>query len=263
MEDRSRRRARIFMIVGVIFALLAGGGTFLIASGSQQAPPPVEEKGPVVVATRDLVLRQAITATDVAVAQYPKTLIPPAAATDVKDVTGKVLVVPVARGEPLSPQKFAAAGIGFSVVPPTQQLTETGALPPGAPNYRIVVLSVPDLNAAGGILQPGDTVDIVATVNIDPTKFFLPPPDPNRVADLSVKTILENMQVLARVGSAYTFRVPELTLAEKLIYLQASGVTLSLVLRAPKDERIVNSAGTTYEGMFKEFKFPLSKKFTP
>lgn len=253
------------MILGVIIALLAGGGTYLVASGSQkEAPPPAEEKGPVVVAARDLAARQAITAPDVTVAQYPKSLIPLNAIVDPKDVAGKVLTVPVSRGEIILPTRFTTPGApAFTVVPPTQELTPTGALPPGAPNYRILVLSVPDLNAAGGILQAGDSVDIVATVNFDPTKYFLGPPDPNRVPDVAVRTILENMQILARAGTAYTFRVPEVSLAEKLIYLQQAGVQLTFLLRAPKDERVVNSPGTVFENMYKEFRFPLSKKFPP
>lgn len=261
MEDRTRRRARIFTIVGVILALAAGAGTYLFASSSQNAAPPPEEKGPVVVAARDLLARTTVSTADVTIAQYPKTLIPATAASDPKDVIGRVLIVPVAKGEPILPTKFATAQAAFSVVPPTQQLTETGALPPGAPNYRVLVLTVPDIQAAGGVLQPGDVVDIVATVQIDPLKFFTGPPDPNRVPDLAVRTILENMTILARTANAYTFRVPEVTLAEKLIYLQASGVNLTLLLRAPKDERVINSSGTTFEGMFKEFRFPISKKF--
>ncbi len=261
MEDRSRRRATLFTILGVVFALLAGGGTYLVASSANTAPPPPEEKGPVVVAARDLLARQAITAADVTIAQFPKTLIPVAAETDVTKVVGRVLTVPVVRGEVILPTKYATAQAAFSVIPPEQKLTETGALPPGAPNYRVLVLTVPDLQAAGGILQPGDNVDIVATVQVDPAKFFTGPADPNRVADTAVRTILENMVILARTGGAYTFRVPEVTLAEKLIYLQSSGVSLTLLLRPPKDERVINSVGATYEAMFKEFKFPIGKKF--
>ena len=36
MEDRSKRRARLILIVGFLLALLAAVGTFVVASGGQQ-----------------------------------------------------------------------------------------------------------------------------------------------------------------------------------------------------------------------------------
>ena len=60
MEDRSRRRARLVLIVGILIAILAGAGTYVVSSGSQsqQAPPPVATTD-VVVAARDVPARSA------------------------------------------------------------------------------------------------------------------------------------------------------------------------------------------------------------
>ena len=58
MQDGSRRRARLILILGVVLALLAGGGTFLYASQSQTATAPVIPTTPVLVAARDAVAQR-------------------------------------------------------------------------------------------------------------------------------------------------------------------------------------------------------------
>ena len=60
MEDRSRRRARLVLIVGFLIAVLAGAGTFVLSSGSKtEAPPPVATT-PVLVASHDVPSRTAL-----------------------------------------------------------------------------------------------------------------------------------------------------------------------------------------------------------
>ena len=71
MEDRSRRRARLVLIVGVLIAILAGAGTFLLSSGtkSEVAAPVVTTD--VLVAARDLPPRTALAPADLKVQKYP------------------------------------------------------------------------------------------------------------------------------------------------------------------------------------------------
>ena len=85
MEDRSSRRARLVMIVGIMLAVLAGVGAFVVGSGSQSSAPPVVETTPVVVATRELARLTALAAADVKVEQYPVTLAPVGALKDPKE----------------------------------------------------------------------------------------------------------------------------------------------------------------------------------
>ena len=71
MEDRSRRRARLVLIVGVLIAILAGAGTYVLSSGSKAEAPAAVATTDVLVAVRDLPARSALTAADVKVQKYP------------------------------------------------------------------------------------------------------------------------------------------------------------------------------------------------
>jgi pilus assembly protein CpaB len=260
LEDRSRRRARLFTIIGIVLALVSGGVTYLYASQRELGAAPAEERAPVVVAARDLAARQAVGASDVTVASYPRSLVPPAALTQPEEVVGKVLTVAVSRGEPVLPSKFALqqGQAAFTVLPPGVELRSD------SPNYRAISISVPDQNAVGGNIVPGDVVDMIATINIDPGKFFNPkppaPPDTSRVADFSTKVILENVAILAKINTVYTIRLNDLQVAEKIMYLQASGANITLLLRAPRDERVVQTAGTNFAGVYNEFVLPVSTR---
>jgi len=122
VEDRSRRRARLVLIVGILIAILAGAGTFVLSSGSKnEAPAPVATTD-VLVAARDLPARSALTAADIKVEKYPADIAPPTALTKPEDVVGKIVQQSLAQGEPILPGKFAAAGaIAFTVFPPNAQ----------------------------------------------------------------------------------------------------------------------------------------------
>jgi len=43
VEDRSRRRPRLVLIIGLLIAVLAGAGTVLLSSGSKSEAPPAGE----------------------------------------------------------------------------------------------------------------------------------------------------------------------------------------------------------------------------
>ncbi len=250
-------------VVGIILALLAAGGTFFIATSAQVAAPPVEERVPVVVAVRDLAARQVIGASDVTVKQYPLAIAPASAAKDTKEVVGRILVAPVGRDEPLTPIRWTTAQgqAAFTVLPPGEELR------PDSPHYRAMSVSVADQNAVGGNVVPGDTVDLIATLNLDPIKYFNPPPpappDPNRVADFQTKVIFEAVSILAKTGAVYTIRVSDLEMAQKLIYMQAAGAQLSMVLRAAKDDRIVATQGTSFPKIYQDFGFKIVTRTNP
>ena len=154
MEDRSRRRARLVLIVGLLIAVLAGAGTFLYSSGSKtEAPPPVQTTD-VLVASHDIPTRTALTAADLKVQKFPTELAPPAAITRAEDVIGKIVQVPISAGEPILPTKFAAAGAAtFTVFPPNAQPVAGQPIAAGTPDYRAMSITVADASAAGGQLQ--------------------------------------------------------------------------------------------------------------
>ena len=250
MEDRSRRRARLVLIVGLLIAVLAGAGTFLYSSGSKtEAPPPVQTTD-VLVASHDIPTRTALTAADLKIQKFPTELAPPAAITRADEVIGKIVQVPISAGEPILPTKFAAAGAAtFTVFPPNAQPVAGQPIPAGTPDYRAMSITVADATAAGGAVQVGDIVDILFTFQFDPTRF-LTGNDTNRMADFSAKIVLQNVMIVARTASVYTIRTDAQT-AEKISYLNSAGGTLQMLLRAGQDQRQVTTAGATFVDIYK------------
>ncbi len=284
-----KRRARLILIVGVLLALLTFGATFVVVQGAQgaaapAAPPTVN----VIVAARDLPARTAITAADLKVAKMEQAYVPPKAVKDPKEVIGKILIQPVYVGEPIITETFAPTSRAFTVFPPGV------AVEPGSPAYRIMTISVPDNNAVGGILVPGDNVDIMYVFQFDPcaklqigngttpgtqcstgtqtttggttgttsSQGSSTTPQSPITSDTVAKIILGPVQILARNAAVYTIRV-DAALAERLAYIQAAGGSLQLLLRAPTDDRAVNTTGATFSSVYTQFKFPIPERVKP
>lgn len=262
MEDRSRRRARLILIVGVLLALLAGLGTFFLASSSKTEVAPVIPTADVLVAAREIAPRTVVSAADLKVAKVNTDVVPPTALKDPKDVVGKIATLPISTGEFILPTKFAAtAAAAFTVFPPNEQPQAGQPIPPGSPNYRAMSITVPDNNAVGGAVQVGDLVDAMYTLALDAAKFS-GPVNPNRIADQSVKIALERLPIIAKAGNVYTIRVDAET-AERIQYLQASGAQLSFLLRAAQDDRAAKTQGATFAPVYELYQFRIPVKVAP
>jgi Flp pilus assembly protein CpaB len=272
VEDRSKRRARLILIVGFLLALLAAVGTFLVASGGQQAAPTAVPTTDVLVAARDIAPKTQIAAADLKVVKVNSDAVPVAAlkAEEQADVVGKVVTVPIQTGEFILNGKFAATGAAtFTVFPPNVSAGAGGALPPGTPNYRAMSITVPDQFAVGGAIQVGDLVDIMYTLNFDPNKYFtvqqgIAPgsAQDTRTIDFSAKIILERVPIIARTLAVYTIRTDSTT-AERLAYLQAVGAQIQILLRAPTDDRAARTEGATFAPVYRTFLFPVPARITP
>jgi len=262
VEDRSRRRARLVLIVGILIAILAGVGTYVLSSGSKAEAPPPAATTDVLVAARDLPARSALTGADVKVQKYPVELAPPTALAKPEDVVGKIVQQPIAAGEPILPGKFAAAGAGtFTVFPPNAQPAPNAPIPAGTPDYRVMSITVADASAVGGAIQVGDIVDLLYTFNFDPAKFFTGT-DQNRFPDFASKVTLQNLPILARLGSVYTIRTDAQT-AEQISYMIAAGGSLQFLLRAAQDQRQAATQGGTFGPVYKRFGYPIPLKVAP
>ena len=81
MEDRSRRRARLVLIVGLLFAVGAGATTFFVAqTAKSEAPAPIPTSS-IVVAAREIPPKTQITAADLKLVKMNNEAVPPAALT--------------------------------------------------------------------------------------------------------------------------------------------------------------------------------------
>ncbi len=258
MQDGSRRRARLILILGIVLAVLAGGGTFLLAQGAQTAVAPVIVTKPVLVAAREVPAKTTLTAADVKLQNFNEDAVPAAAMSDPAKAIGQITIQAIGVGEPILPTKFSDPKNPAFVVIPATFIGADGNYAANTPNFRAMSITVPDANAVGGAVQPGDSVDVVYSLNLDPIKFF-DKPRLTQTQDYSAKIILERVQILARTAAIYTIRVDAET-AERLAYLQASGGTISFLLRAPKDERATGTKGQTGPAVLSSLKIPIPEK---
>lgn len=272
MEDRSKKRARLLLIVGVLLAVLAAGATFAIAQGGRSAQPQQVAMRRVLVAARDIPPKTSIAVADLRAVEINTTAVPPTAIGPDQQarVVGKVATSTIQAGDFVTEAKLGSAqGATFTVFPPDIEIPAGGAIPPETPNYRAMSLTVPDQFAVGGAIQPGDLVDLMYVLPFDPAKFLVPQtgvapgsPQDRRIADTSAKIVLERVPIIARTAAVYTIRTDAAT-AEQIAYLQASGAQLQMLLRAPVDTRPGGTQGATFGPVFQRFDFPIPERVTP
>ena len=261
MQDGSKRRARLILILGVVLAIFAGAGTFFYASSAQTAVAPVIPTTQVLVAAREIPAKTTLTAADLRVQEYNLDSKPAAALTAPEAAIGMVTVTPISVGEPILASKFSDPKNPVFVVIPASALTADGAIKADTPNFRAMSITVPDANAVGGSVLVGDLVDLMFTAQFDP-QAKLQRPTPQQTLDFSTKIILERVPILARLASVYTVRVDALT-AERIAYIQSAGGQLAFLLRAPKDERASGSTGATFGDIYTNFRLKIPEKINP
>lgn len=261
MEDRSRRRARLVLIVGLLFAVGAGATTFFVANTAKsEAPAPIPTTE-VIVAAREIPAKTQITSADLNKVKMNSEVVPPAAVRTPEEVIGKITLTSISVGEPILPSKLAGPTGAPFVVFPADQLGTDGAPKPGSPMYRAMSITVADASAAGGAIQAGDSVDLLYTLAFDPAAL-LNNPRPQQNADTSARIVLERIPVLARNLTVYTIRT-DATTAERIAYIVAKGGTLQMLLRAPKDDRASGTTGATFKSVFPIFRFEIPERITP
>lgn len=268
MEDRSKRRARLLLIVGLLLAVIAASATFFFASRGRTAGPAPVPMTAVLVAARDIPQRTLLTAADVRAVQMNAAAVPVVAVRPEQQetVVGKVVSIPIQAGEFITVAKLGtAAGASFTVFPPDLELPPGGAIPANTPNYRAMSITVTDANAVGGAVQPGDLVDLLYTLEFDPATFLTtqtgvaPGSAGERIADTAAKILLESVPIVARTAAVYTIRTNAET-AEQIAYLQASGAQVQMLLRAPVDARTIDTQGATFGPVFEAFDIPVPER---
>jgi Flp pilus assembly protein CpaB len=254
MEYRdTSRRGKLIIVLGIILALLAGATSFFLLNQTQQT----QSQGPgqsvtVIVAAKDIAARTPVLAGDVTVRQVP---LDPASQVGVltkpEDVLGKVLAVPVLAGQPIYETMIlgASAGSGFSILGPTETVG------PNSENWRAVSITIPDDRAVGGLLQAGQTIDIImtATVNVP-----APLASAGYYADLSTKVTYQNVVILAKTATAYVIRC-SLAVAEEIEQMLATGnAQFSAALRPDQDVRVVDvtNLGATTNRILQKYGLP-------
>ena len=136
---------------------------------------PVQAKDQIVVADMDISPGTALAGRMLKVATWPKDIIPSKSCPSTKVLEGRVVQMPISRGEPILLSKLApegtAAGLG-------------GLLDP---NKLAVTVRTDDVSGVAGFISPGDRVDVLVDI-----------PAPESKGDHLSKIILQNLKVLSK-----------------------------------------------------------------
>ena len=272
-SDRNSRRSKVYIAVGIVVALLVAATVYIALQASGLTDTAEVEMRQVVVAAAEIPGRQTVAEADVTMRSVPVDPTSDSAFTSFDQVLGRVAAVPITAGQLMSPNLLASTeeGATFSILAPGEEYD------PSMPDLRAVSMTVPDDRAVGGTLQPGQPVDLIATLTVTPVEEepVTPAPadgeegedgdeepappiseDTTRVAGPSTKTTLQQLDVLSRTGSLYILRT-DLATAEKITELQAAGAQFTFVLRAAEDDRTAETEGSTLDRLLEEFGFPV------
>jgi Flp pilus assembly protein CpaB len=264
-SDRNSRRSKVYIAVGIIVALLVAATVFIALQASGLTDQGEVEMRQVVVAAGEIPGRKAIEESDVVMRSVPIDPVNDTAFVSLDQVLGRIVAVPVSLGQLLTPNLLASTeeGATFAILPPGAEFD------PSMPDLRAVSMTVPDDRAVGGTLQPGQPVDLIATLTVTPLGEPGAPPVEGaeeteapeetgapQVAGPSTKTTLQQLDILVRNGSLYILRT-DLATAEKITELQAAGAQFTFVLRADEDDRTAETEGSTLDRLLEEYEFPV------
>lgn len=222
---------------GVIYVVLAGMAglvaTFTIHRYiSVKTKIPVTATNEVAVASGDVYPGTALNSSLVTMTSWPTNLIPSRAASSLRQVEGRVVVMPIAKGEPILFTKLAPEGTAAGL----------GALLDE--NKRALSLRVDDVSGVAGFVHPGDHVDVLVDL-----------PVPNG-SEHFTKIILQNVVVLSagQFWEQNNERKPvlvntvtlELTPEESEVLTLASNQgKIRLALRSRQNKTLVQTSGVS------------------
>ena len=236
-----RSRGLMMLLIAAIAGLAA---VFLAARWMQGQES--DNKGRIAVASGDIELGGRITADLVHMIDWPKTSVPAGAFDDAGKLDGRVVLVSVQRGEPITETRLAPVGTkgGLSAVVP--------------PGKRAMTVRVNDVVGVAGFALPGTFVDVMVNTQDEGDQRTGPasPGTPATPAprDRSIsKIVLERILVLAvaqeadrdstkpKVVNAVTLAVTPND--AQMLDLARSVGTLSLVLRNQTDPATIALSG--------------------
>ncbi len=151
-----RRGGRILVLLGLVLGVLTAGGVFLLLGTSPQQTTQVPTRF-VVIAVQNIPARTEISPDAVGKVEWPEATIPPGAFERIEDVTGRLTLEPIFQGQLVLP----AMTIDKSRVKETRS-NASFLVPDGK---VAIAFPITTLSGIAGALQPGDTVNIMLTLN--------------------------------------------------------------------------------------------------
>jgi pilus assembly protein CpaB len=231
-----RPKTIILLVLALGCGLVASIGISQVLQRNQDAAP-AEETSPVWVAMADIKNGDLLSAQNLKLEQWPKEKIPHGALTKLEDIDGKRTRAAIYQGEVVLEKKLRP-GESYSARVPN--------------GFRLYTVQADPVSSHGGLLQPGDRVDVMVFVAKG-----------NGILEAGTKTVLQDIKVFAvndqvgpsdeKTAESITARTVTLLMtpsqAEKCA-LAAEVGKIRLVMRGPNDKDEVNPAGTPLSALF-------------
>lgn len=254
-SDKNSRRSKVYIAVGLVVAVLVAATVFLALQAANLTGDVEVEMRTIVVAAHEIPSRQPIGEGDVTTRRVAADPTNEHAFESPSEVIGRVSGVAIATGQLLTPNVLASTTEGqtFSILEPGETFDPEG------PDLRAVSVTVADASAVAGTLAPGQRVDLIVTMAINPQAGQpggAAEQDARFMAGPSTKVTLQAMTILARNGDIYILRA-DLATAEKIAELTAAGGTFTMALRPDQDDRQAETEGSTIDRLIDEFEFPV------
>ncbi|HVZ80574.1 MAG TPA: Flp pilus assembly protein CpaB [bacterium] len=217
------QRSAIALAVGLLSGLIAFYLLYSSASEIEKRSTPVQ----VLMATDYIPAGTYLNSSMVAPKEVPGAFVSPSAIRDLKEISGLIPLVPISAGEQILSNKFGVS-------------EETLSLSLG-PGERAFTLAVNETTGVGGLLRPGNRVDVLSRIEGDRkvvSSFVL--------QDIKIVAVGQNLNGRSqKTGSSGAESGPYSTVtlavtpeqAETLFFLENH--PLRLVLRGPNDDEIV------------------------
>ena len=179
------------LFLGLISAVLV---YVYLSQGGGDGKATAADTKPVVVATMDIAARTRIDADMVEVKSLAADAVHQDAFASAEQLVGMVTRVPISAGEQVLSSKVAATA---REVPwaGDEELPLSYVVPPG---QRAVSVQVSEVTSAGGLILPGDFVDIIGIFDVT---FYGTeegnPTSQQEIENYVAVTVLQNVQVLA------------------------------------------------------------------
>jgi len=148
----------------IAFAL-AGIASLLLISYIQDIERKAIMKGAperILVARKDISARTIITQDLLEYREIPKPFIEPGAVTNVEEIMGMVAITDIRKGEQITRNLL---------LPLTTWTVLSSFVPEG---YRAITIHVDEVSGVGGLILPGDEVDVVATFSFEDLRRYVP-----------------------------------------------------------------------------------------
>jgi pilus assembly protein CpaB len=215
------------LIVAVVLALGTGVLTLrYLSSLNQQATAQQQqvELMPIVVASRDIPARAKITPDMLTKTTRSANEVEPQALSDPKQAEGDIALISLPQGSTLTATKVG-------------QPAEVGLTVRLKPGMRAVSIPVDRVKAVSGLIQPGDRVDVMASVNKGPG---VPPKTFTIIRGALVLAINSELETAGATPSPEDQGAATVTLGvtpeqADLLTVADLNTTLRLALRSPQE----------------------------